>query len=101
MLLDWDSAATPCLLMSIPRSLPSDSEVEALDMLMDNATSQSLRHRLSQHWRTFRFSQYGRQTKERARVERATERGISYLAAWHRAASTRMYDVYRDDFYRL
>jgi len=27
-----------------------DSEVEALD----NATSQSLRHRLSQHWRTFR-----------------------------------------------
>ena len=74
MLLDWDSAATPCLLMSIPRSLPSDSEVEALDM--DNATSQSLRHRLSQHchWRTFRFSQYGRQTKERARVERDAER---------------------------
>jgi len=70
LLLDWDSAATPCLLMSIPRSLPSDSEVEALD----NATSQSLRHRLSQHWRTFRFSQYGRQTKERARVERDGER---------------------------
>ena len=35
--------------MSIQRS-PSDSEVEALD----DATSQSLRHRLSQHWRTFR-----------------------------------------------
>ena len=34
--------------MSIQRS-PSDSDVEALD----NATSQSLRHRLSQHWRTF------------------------------------------------
>ena len=49
LLLDSDSAATPCLLMSIQRS-PSDSDVEALD----NATSQSLRHRLSQHWRTFR-----------------------------------------------
>ena len=87
--------------MSIPRSLPSDSEVEALD----NATSlmQSLRHRLSQHCGApSAFHNTGDRQKSE-RESRETERGISYPAAWHRAASTRMcmYDVYRDDFYRL
>ena len=64
---------TPRLLMSIQRS-PSDSEVEALD----DATSQSLRHRLSQHWRTFRRLFTIRETDKRASESRESD-GERYL----------------------